>query len=604
MSASTTVKLRGKMEVNGVNVPSNSRSGLIIAYLCSKAGHSASRGEVCAALWPEKDRELQQLSLRQALFQAQKLIGTGSDRHSIWLVGAESDIEGSRELSGESLLKDWSHPWVKDWREKDRKRSVTQISKIVRLTEEPFQKVELLLKLRELEPLDEDVVDQLKEQYLVLGWSSEISKLEDAFAVEKAVNEAIVGLHQSPPRFVESLEIETLHATVLSKYQRLDLALSLFPIYLSQGNLKQGIAIIQELKKDLTLGNELDLRVRYSLARLAIASGDRALAFAQSKGLKPGSTQSSNHGLICFILGIGAYAKGRFAQSIRLARQGLRDKSNSADLNSELYGLISASATYVHQHKEGVQSSAQGLVFARQTQNKFQEVVLRTNGLLCRRAFDPDLDIEKELLAIASICQEEGYNVRLCSIYGTLGQQYQLKGDLKRAEEVLRRSVAISESIRNDDEKAISLDYLGEVLVRANKLQEAVLVFQQATLLHRQLNDKLGVATSYRGAGRGLILLEEYEFALKMFDQALANFQALENDILVAGCLLYRSIVLAKMSKINLAEEAIALAASLLKSKELDAILHASDPDLHPILREIAEGNLIAPMSLVGLYRK
>ncbi|HLO98480.1 MAG TPA: hypothetical protein VK171_07790, partial [Fimbriimonas sp.] len=154
MSYSTSVKMRGGMTVNGTAIAPDSRVGLLIAYLCSVPGLQASRNELCDVIWPEKDRELQLLSLRQTLFQAQKLVKVTSNRHTVQLSDVETDLDFADIQTVEIVLKEWTHPWAKRWQEKDRMSIVTMGSKSLNLVEEPFQKVEILSRLRELAPFD------------------------------------------------------------------------------------------------------------------------------------------------------------------------------------------------------------------------------------------------------------------------------------------------------------------------------------------------------------------------------------------------------------------------------------------------------------------
>jgi len=281
----------------------------------------------------------------------------------------------------------------------------------------------------------------------------------------------------------------------------------------------------------------------------------------------------------------------------------LRDKSNSLDVASALYSLLASTCTYVQRHAEAMTYCEEGLVKARLSENKYHEVALRTTSMFCKRAADKDHDMENELIELTKFCQTEGFRVRQAHLLGLLGQHYQLKGALKQAQEVLERAILVSESIQNDETKAMSMDYLGEVLIKLGKFHDAVLIFQQSTLVRRQLSDRLGVATGYRGAGRGLLALGEFDFALKMFERAIGQYKSLGNEILEGGAWLYKGLALVKLDRFDASNDAFELAKNLLQPKEGHRVLHATDPDLHPLLGVIVEETQFDCRDLALLYR-
>lgn len=596
MSESAFVKMRGGMEINGIAVAPDSRVGLLIAYLCSVPGRQSSRNELCDTIWPEKDRELQLLSLRQTLFQAQKLVDIVANRHSVKLAGIETDLELRDFHTTELVLKDWNHPWAKIWQEQDRKAIVTVGTKILKSITEPFQKVEVLARMREFAPFDLRISDELASQYKILGWENELLKLQEELKSEDSVFMKGAEGTNSSLAIAESLGANELMQAQLSTLQRLDLALAMAPLFLAQGRLREGFELVSAARAGVDASRELDLRVRYTLIRLAYMQGDRALAFAQSQGLNPQTTSGTE----CYILGMAAFSKNRFEQCIRWAKRGLKCTDNSADMSSALCSLVASACSYVQKDRQGLVYCSKGLEFARQCDNKYHEVALRSTAIFSKRALDNTFDTVPDLLALIKFCEDEGFSIRRAHLQGLLGQQYRLRGDLKKAQDALQKAIKVAESAKNEETKAMSLDYLGEVLVEAGKYHEAVLTFQRSTVIRRQLSDKLGAATSYRGAGRGLLLLEEFDFALKMFDRAIALYRLLEHDILVGGCLLYRALSLQGLEKSGLALEAFLSAREVLRGKGEAKVMYATDPELHPlVLAVMGDGELDA----LGLSR-
>lgn len=598
MSALVSVKLRGEMEINGVHIAPDSRVGLLIAYLCSVPFHQASRNEVGDVLWPEKDRERQQLSLRQTLFQTQKLVEIESSRHSISLVNVTHDLAIEDWSNAEVVLKNWTHPWAVQWQDQDSNAIVTTFSKMLESTDEPFQKVEILTKIREFAPHDSRFVNLLKEQYQALGWSSQISLLEEEVeqSLAKITRRDEIGNHSL--FIAETIGLREIMGASISQLERLEIALSFFPLFLTQGKLQAGIELITAASKGQALSKEMDLRVRFALIRLLYNGGDRTRAHKLALGLDP----QSHHGMECYVVGMAALAKNRFESCLKSVKRGLKDISNTSDLNSALCSLGATASNYIQRDQESFDFCNKGIEYAREAQNRFQEVALRSSAIIARRALDMSFDIGPEILELAEICRAEGFLIRKAHLLGLLGQHYQLKGDLRGAQEALERSIVVSEEVKNEETKAMALDYLGEVLVKSQKYPEAVLTFQQSTLIRRRLGDKLGAATSYRGAGRGLLLLEEFEFSLNMFDRAISLYRSLEHEILEGGCLMYKIVALVNLGRLGTAEEALVQARSILAGKNLSTICNATDRDIHRMIVAIHEEREVDSRELSALY--
>ncbi len=581
-----------------MSIAPDSRVGLLISYLCSVPFHTASRQEICDVLWPDKNRERQQLSLRQTVFQAQKYVDLVATRHSLALSNIEHDLAINDWSTAEVVLKNWRHPWCERWQDQDTHSIVTTGAKILSSVDEPFQKVEILTRIRELAPLDQRFVDLLKEQYRLLGWESQIT------ALDEEVSHAISKMspreeHENySQQIAETLGSELLLEASVSHLQRLELALSLFPLFFSQGKLNEGIHLISSLSKKVPLTKELDLRVRYSLIRLAINRGDRSLAYSYAHGLDT----HSKIGVECFILGMAAFAKNRFDQCLRWVKRGLKDATNTPDLSGVLCSLGATACNFVQLDNEALEFCDRGIEFAIEGGNRFQEVAIRSSKVISMRALDISFDIEPEVLELVEISRSEGFSIRQAHLLGILGQHYQLKGDLKKAQEALEHAIEVSEKVKNDETKAMALDYLGEALVKAKKYPEAVLIFQQSTLIRRRQSDKLGAATSYRGAGRGLLMLEEFDFSLKMFERAIGLYRSLEHEILEGGCLLYKVVSLVKLDRMTAANESVEQVRKLFRGKGITTIRNAVDRDIHRMVECIFEDQKIDCLDLCKLY--
>lgn len=586
------------MEINGVSIAHDSRIGLLIAYLCSVPLNQASRTEIGEVIWPEKDRERQQLSLRQTIFQAQKLVEIEATRHSVSLANVRHDLHVQDWNSAELVLKNWTHPWVARWQDQDALAIVTSLAKMLKAVNEPFQKVEILTKIREFVPHDLRFVELLKEQYRALRWDAQIQALDEELEKSLSSLDRQDETENFSRLIANTLGLREVMGANLSHLQRLELALSLFPIFQTQGKLQEGIEIITAASKGLELPNDLDLKVRYSLIRLAFNSGDRILAHSFGQGLDP----HSRNGMECYVLGMAAFAKNRFDSCHKWVIRGLKDRSNSSDLSGALCALGAAANSYIQRDSESLKFCHQGIEFARRAGNRFLEVALRSSAILAMRALDNSYDLEPEALELVEVCKSEGFLIRKAHLLGMLGQHYQLEGDLRKAQEVLERTISVAEEIRNDETKSMALDYLGEVLVKAQKYHEAVLTFQQSTLIRRRLGDKLGAATSYRGAGRGLLLLEEFEFALKMFDRAITLYRSIAHEILEGGCLMYKVVALVRIGKIDQANEVVGQARQLLKGKNLVTVCNALDRDIHRMVEKVQGEITVDGLELSAVY--
>ncbi len=530
------VRLRGEMRVDGKAVPSDTRAGLLIAFLCLAPNHRARRERIGAELWPEQERSDQLNSLRQAVHLANKVGKVFGDRTSVWIEIVASDVENFESWS--PLLNEWKHPWAERAREVDRqRRSDSALRQSVQVSD-PIAKIELLKQAVEADPLDEDLFAELIELYQALGWKTEASIQIRNF--DRALREAEVGL-TSPKmlgllRPVQDSSMQNRHG--LSRQQNIELTLANFPALFASGQLQPALDSLDAIQLEGDASSEQESKITYFKVRCLLYMGQTSLALETASGYPKAANTAHDQ----ILRGYELYLNKQYVACSEF----LLNQAELDNFPDELYcdgmNLLASVAIMSFQPELASRAIDNGIRRASEIGYRYSYLNLRilrmTAGLVSARD-DSQISRYDELTDYA---QRFGFVLLLSGLLADKGKALRQADRLSEAEETLLEGIATCDRIHYHLGLGIALDYLGETYLSMERYSDAALQFQRSALLRREFGEHIGVATSYRGAGLALIGLKEYKLARTMLRRCLKIYQESGDKLRIGVCCIYLSL--------------------------------------------------------------
>lgn len=119
--------------------------------------------------------------------------------------------------------------------------------------------------------------------------------------------------------------------------------------------------------------------------------------------------------------------------------------------------------------------------------------------------------------------------------YGNLGNVYQIRGDLDKAEEFCRKALKLNEGLDNKERMAEQYNNLGIIYRYREQLDQAETFYRKALELYNTIDNKEGVAEQYNNLGIIYRMNGDLPKAEKYFQDALKISAPSKKSLLIAG---------------------------------------------------------------------
>lgn len=530
-----SIFLRGDLVVNGQILPPDSRSGLLLAYLCLANDLRAARSEVAEALWPSQTHPARMSSLRQALHQARKQYPIESDDRYLWLKESDTDLHEFREWK--PLLAGWKHPWAESAREADRRRhSETSLRRAIHLVD-PIAKIEHLLRGLESDPLDEQICEELVELYYSLGWKSEAAIQLRSF--DRAARASDVAVTSSKLlgflRPVIDSSSHTVHG--LSRQQQFTYTIGNFYALFTSGRIQQALGSVEAMLAEGGLTREQESHLNYCRVRslFYIGQATAALDIAQ----RCSSDLVSQYDVM--LRGFALYLGKRYAEASELLSTHPMLSEFSDELYCESRSLLATTCMMSSEQARALAAISDGLARARQIGYRFSEMALKVNRMTAQQVAGSSEEHLMRYEELIEYAERFGFTVQLNMLRASKGKALREAGRLAEAEQVLLQSIEDCDKNHHYLGLGIALDYLGETYISGRKYSEAALQFQRSAMLRREFGEHIGMATSYRGAGLALLGMSEHKLASRLLRKCLAIYKQAEDQFRIGVCCIFLS---------------------------------------------------------------
>jgi len=121
-----------------------------------------------------------------------------------------------------------------------------------------------------------------------------------------------------------------------------------------------------------------------------------------------------------------------------------------------------------------------------------------------------------------AIEEELGHKEGMANQYGNLGILYQIRGELERADDMHQKSLAINEELGHKEGMANQYGNLGNLYQTRGELERAEKMYQKSLAINEELGRKEGMAIGYGNLGILYQTRGELERAEEMYQKSLA----------------------------------------------------------------------------------
>jgi tetratricopeptide (TPR) repeat protein len=145
---------------------------------------------------------------------------------------------------------------------------------------------------------------------------------------------------------------------------------------------------------------------------------------------------------------------------------------------------------------------------------------------------DSALSVLKRWLTLSG---PDEISILTANAYCNLGDIYKTRGELKDAEEMYQKSLAISEALDNKGGMACCYGGLGMLYRVRGELEYAEEMYKKSLVIEEFLGREVGMASDYGNLGVLYQSRGELEFAEEMYQKSLAIFVNLKNEMGMAN---------------------------------------------------------------------
>ncbi len=170
---------------------------------------------------------------------------------------------------------------------------------------------------------------------------------------------------------------------------------------------------------------------------------------------------------------------------------------------------------------EGLQACKKALACAPDTSTKNRARCASVAGNCARGIGEIDLSLEYFNQTLRFM-EESDEKLGQAVAYNNLAYSHNVRGDVDAAEPLLRKAIAIYETLGGEDDRmATSLNNLGDCYRIRKDGARARKSYERAIALHRKRGDEFGIALNYLNLGDVAFVEGDYETALDIYEQCL-----------------------------------------------------------------------------------
>jgi len=195
--------------------------------------------------------------------------------------------------------------------------------------------------------------------------------------------------------------------------------------------------------------------------------------------------------------------------------------------------------------------------------------------------YDTAIDLHLEALAVSE--KADNLDIKVYSL-NNLGVVYRRIFSIRTAMDYNQEALELAETVENPSVSLkrsinVSINSIGNLYLKLNQYDEAIVYFEKSVKLEGELGNTLGLAVNYQNIGKCFEEKGNLDLALEKYLSSLAYNEQIDNDM---GRVICKTSIAQIYLKQNRSEEALGLLEPLL-----------------PLAQKLGDGFLIAPVFIV-----